>query len=1660
MVKMPWKSVLVSLVLLALIASLVGIGVASPIRTEAAFAGTVTGRILVLVHGSADESGELPDVRGAIEKWGYPVVVFDHTEYYDLAGTGGHWYLDDQGGGHGNLDLVVDGNMLYSTIIFDPHDGEAYTDVETSSRAVKQMFQDYPFLGIGRMESGYAWNSTNNVFQVSTDGNVAKSLTVSNPAGIWALEPLEGYQRTGSATTFNNITGKSADVTVLESFDDGTPALTLASYAGGAHAVYFAFKDWGYAAHASMLVRIIQQYSGVPYIKPYYALEIDDCGRGVLDLAGYTSLCNWTTTNFGGYPTFAFMESYLDSTPPEGIMVWGLDPMVHTGNGNYEPANIAILAALKQYKDHVVASHGYQHDMDWWKWTATNMPVDPYADTDGDGLVNWHDTDLEGVGVSNSLNPNLTMFQPGAFVMPDLAVQELWLQRMREVLDDYGYSGSRVLVLPKYEHLDGYTQELASEYGFTVLSGRGSNENYVMTLGWVDGTYAPGRVAPSGTGTDTDVALTAVEQQNLSEQFMGYAGSSPLVLVNLHDWQLDDGSTSGYQLRDSYLSSLSVMQEAGFSLVSTQTAANKNIGWLWTDMTSVLNSSGGTSLTLSSSAFQDGKARHELDIVMPSSIRQVKVGSNYWIYVNGKNLFYGKQSGSSETLEVSSGTYDSSLPRITSVSTPATDVLNAIYDPVNGKVSLVLDGTFSTTLGISNFKKPFAAGTTTIGTDGNVDLSLGLSGVASVDSVNMSIVPSISGVDVAVQDWSTSGDRLRRWSETFSSPLFARTAHTMGDLIPGKSYNIYYTKGSGSRTYWQTLQANSAGQISFSYSPLLTTTTTFELQAVPDAGPTAAFWGTPTGGSEPLTVAFADNSTSGDGIAAWLWSFGDGQTSTEQNPTHVYAQDGTYTVTLTVTEADADGDVETKAGYVTVSDAGPSADFSASPATGAEPLTVALTDLSTSHDGIVSWLWDFGDGQTSTEQNPTHVYAQDGTYTVTLTVTEADADGDVETKAGYVTVSGTGPAADFSATPTSGTEPLTVVFADLSSSYDGIVSWLWDFGDGQTSMEQNPTHVYAQDGTYAVTLTVTEADADSDTETKASYVTVSGTGPAADFSATPTSGTEPLTVVFTDASTSYDGIVSWLWDFGDGQTSTEQNPTHVYAQDGTYTVTLTVTEADADSDTETKASYVTVSGTGPAADFSATPTSGTEPLTVVFADLSASYDGIVTWLWDFGDGQTSTEQSPTHVYAQDGTYTVTLTVTEADGDSDTETKASYVTATDGTPPAVPALLAPANGKRTTDSTPWLDWSDVSDPSGVHYELQVDDSADFSSLAYSHTWLNGSSHSLATALADGVYYWRVRAVDGAGNASAWASALTFTVDSTAPAVPALLAPANGKRTTDTTPWLDWSDVTDLTAVHYQLQVDDSADFSSLAYSHTWLNGSSHSLATALADGVYYWRVRAVDGAGNASAWASALTFTVDSTAPAVPALLAPANGKTTTDSTPWLDWSDVTDLTAVHYQLQVDDSADFSSLAYSHTWLNGSSHSLATALADGVYYWRVRAVDGAGNASAWASALTFTVDSTAPAVPALLVLANGKTTTDSTPWLDWSDVSDPSGVHYQLQVDDSTDFSSLAYSHTWLNGSSHSLATALADGVYYWRVRAVDGAGNASAWTDAWSFTVQ
>jgi len=402
----------------------------------------------------------------------------------------------------------------------------------------------------------------------------------------------------------------------------------------------------------------------------------------------------------------------------------------------------------------------------------------------------------------------------------------------------------------------------------------------------------------------------------------------------------------------------------------------------------------------------------------------------------------------------------------------------------------------------------------------------------------------------------------------------------------------------------------------------------------------------------------------------------------------------------------------------------PTADFGVAPRSGELPLSVDFTDLSEpGTSAISSWSWNFGDGGTSSQQHPSHTYNTAGTYTVSLRVTTA-VGYDEETKTNYITVK-QGPTADFSGTPRSGEAPLSVQFTDLSTAGSWpITSWSWDFGDGGTSTQRNPSHTYNSTGAYTVSLSVVTS-VGSDTETKTDYIRG---GPGADFSGTPRNGQAPLSVQFTDLSElGTSSITSWSWNFGDGGTSTQRNPSHTYNTAGTYTVSLNITTA-VGPDTETKTNYITVEG-GPTAHFSGTPRYGQTPLTVQFTDLSEpGTSPITSWSWNFGDGGASSQLDPIHTYNTAGIYTVSLRVTTS-VDSDTETKPNYI---DAKEPAGlhSGFVTPEDGYPSTKFTYYVTFQNPEGigPTGHIVSLWLDEGSEPIDMARvvpgSEDWVNG------------------------------------------------------------------------------------------------------------------------------------------------------------------------------------------------------------------------------------------------------------------------------------------------------------------------------------------------
>ena len=223
-------------------------------------------------------------------------------------------------------------------------------------------------------------------------------------------------------------------------------------------------------------------------------------------------------------------------------------------------------------------------------------------------------------------------------------------------------------------------------------------------------------------------------------------------------------------------------------------------------------------------------------------------------------------------------------------------------------------------------------------------------------------------------------------------------------------------------------------------------------------------------GGAPLTVSFTELTVPIHGITKWQWDLGDGQNSTEANPAHAYTDVGVFDVTLIVSDGTL-ADTLIKAGYITTQE-NITADFMGVPVSGPSPLAVVFEPIL---DGVATeYFWDFGDGDTSGLPNPIHTYTTMGAYDVILIVW-LDLDGcyqsDTIIKEDYVIVNDL--TADFAAEPRAGIEPLAVQFSDLSGGWP--TGWYWEFGDGASSVDQNPQHQYDTGGLYDVFLRVTNA---------------------------------------------------------------------------------------------------------------------------------------------------------------------------------------------------------------------------------------------------------------------------------------------------------------------------------------------------------------------------------------------------------------------------------------------------------------------------------------------------------------------------------------------------------------------------------------------------------
>jgi PKD repeat protein len=404
------------------------------------------------------------------------------------------------------------------------------------------------------------------------------------------------------------------------------------------------------------------------------------------------------------------------------------------------------------------------------------------------------------------------------------------------------------------------------------------------------------------------------------------------------------------------------------------------------------------------------------------------------------------------------------------------------------------------------------------------------------------------------------------------------------------------------------------------------------------------------------SVHFINISTSPNGyITQWVWDFGDGTNLTvnfpdDPNVSHMYSNPGTFQVTLSITDSDSCTN-STFRDVIIV--ANPIADFTFTSGCNGEP--VSFIDLSSTNGGnsLVSWYWDFGDPASgifnnSTLQNPSHLFSSGGTFSVLMIVTNTD--GCTDTVTYPVDIN---PLPDVVITTDSDTICVNTIANFYGSGSPNIVTWAWTFGDGVTSVLQNPQHAYAAPGVYTVTLTALDANGCDSTATHTMTVNPL---PYADFN-TSSPSCEGTPVDFFDLSLAPNGwVTQWHWYFGDGSDTIvlfpdPPNVTHTYAISGSYIASLAIISNAGCTDSTTHEIMVSVS---PQSEFSAGEPR-CEGNLIQFLDESLGFgSNIQTWSWDFGDpasgsNNTSNLQNPYHLFANAGIYTVFLEVMNSNG---------------------------------------------------------------------------------------------------------------------------------------------------------------------------------------------------------------------------------------------------------------------------------------------------------------------------------------------------------------------------------------------------------------------------
>jgi len=406
-------------------------------------------------------------------------------------------------------------------------------------------------------------------------------------------------------------------------------------------------------------------------------------------------------------------------------------------------------------------------------------------------------------------------------------------------------------------------------------------------------------------------------------------------------------------------------------------------------------------------------------------------------------------------------------------------------------------------------------------------------------------------------------------------------------------------------------------------------------------------------------VVFSAHVANAEGSIDYTWEIDGNYISNKPTFVHLFNAPGTYVVSLRAADQEGRQDADTVSINIKSSDLMPSVSLDANPKSGDAPLTVTANAYGYDPDGDpLYYFWDFGDGsEISGGQNIAHVYDSPGAYVLSVTV--ADPNDNMASAHETITVTGLNsePAVIMSASKTNAIVGDIISFS--ASGYDpngDDLRYEWDFGDGTTAGNQlNVVHSYNTPGTYTVTVTVHDSQGNMATASENIIVMLGNLAPSVVMTASPESGEAPLTVIFN--AYGYDpeeDDLRYEWDFDDGSIAFGQTIIHTFYNENSYEVSVMVEDSHGNSGTARKTINV---GPGvvepnipPTAIAMAEPDCGYAPLVVSFTGIGEDIDGeIISYYWDFGDGYSSNEQNPVHVFNYNNTYNVQLTVTDDKG---------------------------------------------------------------------------------------------------------------------------------------------------------------------------------------------------------------------------------------------------------------------------------------------------------------------------------------------------------------------------------------------------------------------------